>query len=88
MTTRKRHLDLTANPTPAERRRLIREDLVIAAIPVEGAGGGFHGIVIPQQPAADDQVMVGALICRHWHGTLAAALICANRLANEMKVEG
>lgn len=67
----------------AERRELIREDLVISALPVEG--GGFHGVVIPQQTVATDQVMVAGVICRHRHGDLTSALTCANELANAAK---
>jgi len=79
--TRKAHLDLTANPTPAERRRLIAEDLVIAALPIEGEG--LRGVVIPRQ-AVQEGGYAGAFLCPHRHDNLTGALTCANKLANKL----
>ncbi len=80
MSLRRKHLDLTADPTPAERRELIHNAITIAALP--GDDGGFRGVVMPRQTVAANQNLVGAYICGHHHENLTAALICANQLAN------
>jgi hypothetical protein len=80
---RKHYLDLAANPTPSERKAMVREDLVIGAWPADGSG--FRGVVVPQQAVDANQQLVGAFVCKHRHDDLTSALTCANELAHALR---
>jgi hypothetical protein len=73
------YLDITADPSPSEHRKMVSEDVTVAVLPVDD---GFRGVVIPQQKIGTKEENVIAILCNHRHEDLTSALTCANEIAN------